>query len=108
MHMPNLELTFFGVSNTLRDKIRIQYSCFEITFIQALLNATINLRYRFLPYTYSGFYRVETEGRTMQRALVFDYPNDLAVREIADQFFWGQALMVCPILTNQSKRSVCH
>ena len=30
-----------------------------------------------LPYTYSQFWRVETERYTVQRALAFDYPEQV-------------------------------
>jgi hypothetical protein len=41
--------------------------------VESRLNNTNNLRYRLLPYTYSGFYRVEKEDYTMQRSLAFDF-----------------------------------
>ena len=71
------------------------------------LNNTNNLRYRFLPYTYSGFHRVETEGYTMQRSLAFDYASDPRVYNIADQFLFGDSVMVAPVVTpvdNQNKK----
>lgn len=74
--------------------------------VESLLNATNNLRYRLLPYNYAGFYRVEVEGYTMQRALVFDFPTDVVARRSPDQFMWGDALMVAPMLSNTSKRDV--
>jgi len=61
--------------------------------------SAINLRYRLLPYTYSGFARVEFEGYTMQRGLPMAFPQDLATRSIADEFMWGDAFLITPILT---------
>jgi alpha-D-xyloside xylohydrolase len=74
--------------------------------VEAHLNATSNLRYRLIPYIYSGFYRVEVEGYTMQRAMVFKFPDDAIARKIGDQFFWGDALMVCPVYTNSTERDI--
>ena len=51
-----------------------------------------------MPYTYSGFHAVES-GDTMQRAMPIAFPTDPNVREIADQFMWGDAFMVCPIVS---------
>ena len=63
------------------------------------INSTIALRYRFLPYTYSGFHDVQASGSTMQRALVFDFVSDEKTHDIGDQYMWGSSLMVAPIYT---------
>lgn len=55
------------------------------------------LRYRLLPYIYSvaGW---ETHCRyTMLRNLAFDFRHDPKVYNIADQFMFGPAIMVCPV-----------
>lgn len=65
--------------------------------VMGILNNTNNLRYRFLPYTYSGFHRVEAEGYTMQRHLVLDFGTEHA--NAADAFMWGDAVLVAPIVT---------
>lgn len=70
--------------------------------VEAILNATNNLRYRMLPYIYSGFHRVETEGYTMQRSLPFDFPDDLHARDVATQFMWGSSFMVAPVVDASS------
>ena len=67
------------------------------------LNRTNNLRYRLLPYTYSGFHRVEIEGYTMQRALVLDFGTNFS--NIGDEFMWGPALLVAPIVSQQDDRA---
>lgn len=64
------------------------------------INNTHNLRYRMLPYTYSGFFRVYEDGYTMQRALVFDFAYEPLALRVADQFMWGPALLVAPIVTD--------
>eukprot|EP00755_Sulcionema_specki_P013478 Sspe_Gene.54062::Locus_29852_Transcript_1_1_Confidence_1.000_Length_1538::g.54062::m.54062/K01811/xylS, yicI; alpha-D-xyloside xylohydrolase len=64
-----------------------------------IVRSAISLRYRLLPYIYSGFARVEQEGYTMQRGLVFDFTADHLVHSIADQFMWGDAFLVAPIYT---------
>ena len=64
--------------------------------VMARINATNNLRYRMLPYTYSGFARVQNEGYTMQRAMVLAYGVDWA--DVADQFMWGEDILVAPVV----------
>lgn len=68
------------------------------------INASaISLRYRLLPYIYSGFARVASEGYTMQRGLPMAFPEDQAVRSIADEFMFGDAFLVAPIFTPTPK-----
>jgi alpha-D-xyloside xylohydrolase len=69
-------------------------------------DSAIRFRYRLLEYIYSGFQLVEKEGMTMQRGLVLDFWDDLAVADIADQFMFGNAFLVAPIYTPDSTRSV--
>ncbi|CAE7785113.1 unnamed protein product [Symbiodinium pilosum] len=61
--------------------------------------SAITLRYRLLPYVYSGFWRVEMTGYTMQRALAFDHSADAGVRDVADAYMFGPSLLVTPIVS---------
>lgn len=66
---------------------------------QRFLDIT-NLRYRLLPYIYSGAWQVATGTySTLQRLLDFDFPTDPRVGQVADQFMWGPALLVSPVHT---------
>lgn len=55
------------------------------------------IRYRMIPYIYSLAARTYFHDYTVMRALVMDYPDDIAAREVSDQFMFGNALMVCPV-----------
>lgn len=57
----------------------------------------IKLRYRLMPYIYSIAMRVATEDYTMMRSLMFDFPSDENVKNIDDQFMFGDVLLVCPV-----------
>jgi len=71
------------------------------------LIACDRLRYRLLPYIYSLAWRVTRDGYTMQRGLPMDWPGDLRVRDIGDQFMFGPALLVAPVTEpGATKRSV--
>jgi alpha-D-xyloside xylohydrolase len=63
------------------------------------LLAVDRLRYRLLPYVYSLAWKVTSEDYTIQRPLVMDFRQDPATREIGDQFMFGPALLVSPVLT---------
>jgi alpha-D-xyloside xylohydrolase len=56
------------------------------------------LRYRLLPYVYSVAWKVTSEDYTIQRPLVMDFREDPATWEIGDQFLFGPAILVSPVL----------
>jgi alpha-D-xyloside xylohydrolase len=56
-----------------------------------------NLRYRLMPYIYSLAWKVTSEGYTIMRPMVFDYPTDSSVFDIKDQFLFGPALLINPV-----------
>ncbi len=62
-----------------------------------------HLRYRLLPYIYSVAWMVTSRGYTMLRGLIMDFPNDPAVRNIGDQFMFGPAVLVNPVLEPGAK-----
>lgn len=82
----------------------------------AAIMAAHQLRYRLLPFIYSVFaleissvgsststhsqrQRRDTHtGSTLQRALVMEFPSDLAVRQTADSFMFGSNFLVFPVL----------
>ena len=65
------------------------------------------LRYHLLPYIYSVAWQVTRNGYTMMRPLVMDFANDEKVYEIADQYMFGPAMMVNPVIEAGAKsRSV--
>ncbi|MGD0478616.1 MAG: TIM-barrel domain-containing protein [Terracidiphilus sp.] len=71
------------------------------------LLAVDRLRYRLLPYVYSLAWKVTSEDYTIQRPLVMDFRQDPATWEIGDQFLFGPAILVSPVLTEHAtSRSV--
>ena len=56
------------------------------------------LRYRLLPYIYSLAGAVTHEGGTLMRPLVMDFRQDAKVLDLTDQYMFGPALLVNPIL----------
>lgn len=65
-------------------------------FYDAIVKA-IRLRYRLLPYIYSLAGQAYFEDGTIMRGLNFDFPQDQTAAELADQYLFGPALMVCPV-----------
>lgn len=56
-----------------------------------------HLRYAMLPYIYSTAASVSRHGSTMMRALVMDFPQDAAARDITDQYMFGPSFLVSPV-----------
>ncbi|HEY5507120.1 MAG TPA: TIM-barrel domain-containing protein, partial [Paludibacter sp.] len=57
----------------------------------------INLRYRLLPYIYSQSWRVTSEGASMMRGLVMDFPKDTTALNITNQYMFGPSILVTPV-----------
>jgi alpha-D-xyloside xylohydrolase len=66
------------------------------------LLAVDKLRYRLMPYVYSLAWKVTSEDYTIQRPLVMDFREDPATWEIGDQFLFGPAILVSPVLTEHA------
>jgi alpha-glucosidase len=69
--------------------------------------ATIELRYRILPYIYTLFAQNERDGRAVLRPLWFEYPSDPKAALLDDQYLVGKDLLVAPVLhASAVKRNV--
>ncbi len=56
------------------------------------------LRYRLLPYIYSASWAVTSRRGTMMRALAFDFRDDETALHIPDEYMFGPALLVAPVV----------
>jgi alpha-D-xyloside xylohydrolase len=66
---------------------------------QKILTNYDKLRYRLLPYIYSLAWKTTSEGYTPMRALVMDFPADSKVPNLADEFMFGPAFLISPVIT---------
>jgi alpha-D-xyloside xylohydrolase len=66
--------------------------------VQKILLSFDQLRYRLLPYIYSASWDVTRHRGTMMRALAMDFREDEKALNIPDQFMFGRALLVSPIV----------
>ncbi len=65
------------------------------------------LRYRLMPYIYSLAWKVASDDYTIQRPLVMDWRTDPKTWNLGDEFMFGPALLVNPVLKAEAtKRSV--
>ncbi|XP_013421015.1 sucrase-isomaltase, intestinal [Lingula anatina] len=58
----------------------------------------LEIRYTLLPYLYTLFYRAHTEGGTVIRPLLHEFPRDPKTWSVDRQFLWGPALLISPVL----------
>ena len=55
------------------------------------------LRMSLVPYLYSAFEEYQKKGLPPVRAVVMEYPQDEAARNLDDEYFFGKDLLVCPL-----------
>ena len=65
--------------------------------VEKILRQYDELRYRLMPYIYADAWGVTSRGETMMQALPFVYPNDRALRQVDDEFLFGNSLLVSPV-----------
>ncbi len=75
--------------------------------VEPILISYDKLRYRLMPYIYSLAWKVTDQDYTIQRPLVMDWRTDQNTWNIGDQFMFGPAIMVSPVLkANATHRNV--
>ena len=65
--------------------------------VEQILTQYDQLRYRLMPYIYSGGWGVTSRGETIMQALPFVYPSEPALRDIDDEFLFGRSLLISPV-----------
>ncbi|XP_014481924.1 PREDICTED: lysosomal alpha-glucosidase-like [Dinoponera quadriceps] len=65
--------------------------------VQSSRNA-FKIRYRFLPYLYTLFFKAHLFGDTVVRPLFFEFTYDTQTYDVDTQFLWGSSLMINPVL----------
>ncbi len=74
---------------------------------EKILVKFLHLRYQFMPYLYTLAYRLHQQGEPILRGLFLDYAHDSQVKDIRDQYLFGDQLLVAPIVTQgATSRSV--
>ena len=66
------------------------------------------LRYRLMPYIYSLAWRVTSQDYTIQRPLVMDWRTDPNTWNIGDQFMFGPAILVNPVLKAEATQRTVY
>ena len=69
--------------------------------IYDIIEQTIRLRYRLIPYLYSIAWQVTSNNESYLRPLFSDFANDRHVWEMTDEFMLGRNILAAPILDPQ-------
>jgi len=86
-------------ANNQRDK---DPASFKNKLLEDSTRDVLKIRYSLLPYVYTKFYLINQNGGTFLRPLFFEFPTDINTLKIDEQFFFGESLLVSPVL-NQVK-----
>ena len=86
---------------------RPQNEMWSFDKVEPILLTYDKLRYRLMPYIYSLAWKVTSEDYTIQRPLVMDWRTDPNTWNLGDQFMFGPAILVNPVLkAKATKRNV--
>lgn len=67
----------------------------------------LNLRYSYLPYTYTLAYENTTHGTPLARPVSFhDTVPSAELSSCKDQYLWGHDLLIAPVLDNTTSRDI--
>jgi alpha-D-xyloside xylohydrolase len=78
----------------------------EYPAVAGIVREWLRLRYALLPYILEQAQACCRGGLPVFRSLVFDWPADPAVWSLADEYLFGDAFLVCPVLDASGVRSV--
>jgi alpha-D-xyloside xylohydrolase len=65
---------------------------------EPILEKYLKLRYTLMPYIYSLGWFTHRTGAPFMRALFMDFPSDDKVADIRDEYMFGPALLVAPVV----------
>ncbi len=72
--------------------------------VEPICRKYLEIRYRMLPYIYSAVEQTHRTGLPLMRALWIAWPNDAKAVTIADEYLWGDHVLVAPLLEAGAKQ----
>jgi alpha-D-xyloside xylohydrolase len=64
------------------------------------------LRYKLIPYILQQSEKTTKTGFPVLRALIFHHPDDRTCRQIDDQYYFGDNMLVAPVMNSENKRDI--
>lgn len=97
---------FFRNHNALETISQEPWSFGEET--ERIIKKYIQLRYIWFPYIYTLFHEASVSGVPVMRPLFMEYPNDKNTFNLADQFLFGEKVIIAPILKPDTYHRVVY
>jgi alpha-glucosidase len=72
--------------------------------VEQIAREAIELKYRLIPYTYTYARKAYDTGMPLLRAMILQFPDDSAVRDVDAQFMFGSELLVAPVVEQYAAR----
>jgi alpha-glucosidase len=76
--------------------------------VEAISRKYLELRYRLLPYIYTAVWQATQSGLPVMRAMSFVYPEDTTTYSMDDQYLFGDALLVAPVLEEGGRQRAVY
>jgi len=74
--------------------------------ISAIIRKWLKLRYKLIPYILEQSEKTTKTGFPVLRALILHHPNDKTCRQIDDQYYFGENMLVAPVMNSENIRDI--
>ncbi len=74
--------------------------------IAPIIRKWLKLRYQLIPYILQQSEITTQTGMPVLRALILHHPNDRTCRQIDDQYYFGENMLVAPVMNSENKRDI--
>ncbi len=74
--------------------------------IAPIIRKWLKLRYQLIPYILQQSEITTQTGMPVLRALILHHPNDKTCRQIDDQYYFGENMLVAPVMNSENKRDI--
>jgi alpha-D-xyloside xylohydrolase len=79
---------------------------YEFPAIADLVRRWLNLRYALIPYLIQEGHKSTASGYPVLRALIFHHEDDPVCWHIDDEYYFGDAFLIAPVLNSEGVRDV--
>jgi alpha-D-xyloside xylohydrolase len=74
--------------------------------IAPIIRKWLKLRYQLIPYILEQSEKATRTGFPVLRALILHHPNDRTCRHIDDQYYFGDNILVAPVMNSENIRDI--
>ncbi|XP_071832375.1 sucrase-isomaltase, intestinal-like isoform X2 [Apostichopus japonicus] len=87
----------FARNHNARDAIPQHPTVFSETMTNVSRDILLH-RYTLIPFLYTLFYEANTQGSTVVRSLMHEFPSNVEALHVEEQFLWGPSLLITPVM----------